>query len=244
MTSIAFAPETARDMKTLRDRVRLVRALRKDGIEFSCRQVPVEPENGDFVAVVRVAEQRWIVALGDVMGHGPHAAALANEVCDHIEERAPYAQSLGDLASTTNELVFERTDGDRFVSLLLLLIDGRRGTFRIANAGSEEPLAVGRGGGVVALEGHGPALGVLRGHAFHESGPIRMARGMIMLATTDGVIDAIDAEGTRYGRHRASKALAEARHLGPRAVVRRILREAQDHASHQDDRTVLALQFV
>ena len=244
MTSIAFAPEVAHDRKVLRERARLVRELRKDGIVFACRQVPIEPENGDFVAVAKVEEHRWIVAIGDVMGHGHDAAELAREVCDHIEERAHYAQSLGDLVSTANELVCERTDGEKFVSLLLLVIDGRTGTFRIANAGSEEPLAVGRGGGVVALEGHGPALGVLRDYTFRESGPIRMARGMIMLATTDGVIDALDAEGKRYGRHRASMALAEARHNGPKAVVRRILREAQDHACHQDDRTVLAVQFV
>ena len=126
----------------------------------------------------------------------------------------------------------------------MLLLDGRAGSFRIANAGHEVPLAVGRGGGVVALEGHGPALGVIRGAEFHASGPIRMARGMIMLAATDGVIDALDADGNRYGRHRASMALAENRHLGPKAVVRRVMSEAEAHATCGDDRTVVALQFV
>ena len=43
---------------------------------------------------------------------------------------------------------------------------------------------------------------------------------------------------------RVSAALSGARELGPKAVVRRILREVADHAVNGDDRTALALQFV
>ena len=60
-----------------------------------------------------------------------------------------------------NVLVHDLTGGERYVSLLLVMLDARRHTVRLANAGQCEPLAVGRSGGVIALEGHGPALGLL-----------------------------------------------------------------------------------
>lgn len=231
------------DRERLHEQARLLRAARRDGIVICSRQVPAQPESGDLVRTVALGDHRWLVAVGDVMGHGREAARLAGRIGDHIELRARRVSNLGDLASSANDLVFDLTDGDRFASLLLLLLDGRNGTFRIANAGQVEPLAVGRGGGVVALGGHGAALGVLREARYRESGPVRMARGMVMAAVTDGVTDALDAEGRIYGRERLASALAREREHGPRAVVRRVLREVSSHAATGDDRTVLAVQF-
>ena len=244
MTLLELAPQRTDRSSALRDRVRLLRALRRDGVTLASRQVPAEPENGDFVVVTQVGEQRWLIAVGDVMGSGPEAASLARRIAAHVEERARRARSLGDLAATTNDVVFEETDGDRFVSLLLLLVDGNCGTFRIANAGHVEPLAVGRGGGVVSLGGHGPALGVVRGAEYRESGPIRMGPGMVLALVTDGITDALDEQGATFGRSRLASVLARARSRGPRAVVREIHDAVAEHAVHADDRTVASIQFT
>lgn len=240
MTTLELSP----DRTDLRDNVRLMRALRRDGISYASRQVPVEPENGDLVVVTPLGEQRWLIAVGDVMGHGPEAAELAGRIADHLRERAHAARNLGDLASTANELVYALNDGDRFASLLLMIVDGRCGTFRLANAGHVEPLAVGRGGGVVSLGGHGAALGVLRDATYRESGPIRVGPGMVITIVTDGVTDAVDRDGQPYGTARLATALAGERSHGPRAVVRRVLGEVHEHAQHDDDRSVVALQFI
>lgn len=239
-----MTPLETHPQETLRERARLARALRADGIAFAARQRPSYSANGDFATAVRLGPGRWLVAVGDVMGRGPSAARLADRIVEHVQERAPRALTLGDLLGTTNELVYDLTDGERFVSMLLLDFDVQSGTVRLANAGHEVPLAVGRSGGVVALEGHGPALGLLRDTCYRGSGPLRLARGMILLATTDGVIEAVDRRGRRYGRDRAARALAECREQGPKAVVRRVIREASKHAAHEDDRTAVALQFL
>jgi len=236
--------ETARNISDLRKRVETRRALRRDGIDFAVRHLPACVENGDFAVSVRIGPERWIIAIGDVMGRGSVAAALAERVVDHVTDRAGEALSLGDLMSTTNEMVHTVTDGERFVSMLLLDVDARRGTVRMANAGHEAPMAVGRSGGVVALEGHGPALGLLADFHFKGSGPLRLAKGMVLLAMTDGVVEAVDDCGHTYGRARASKALAEGRERGPKSVVRRIIREVEDFATYEDDRSALALRFV
>ena len=233
-------PRTAR----LRDEARLLRTLRRDGIELCSRQVPREPASGDLVRVVRRADHRWLVVLGDVMGHGPEAARIARRLGDHVAARSAGVPRLGDLLASANDRLFELTDGERFASLLLLELDGRHGTFRIANAGQVEPLAVGRAGGVVAIGGHGPALGVVSEAPYRESGPVRLARGMILSAVTDGVTDALDERGRRFGRERLATALAGERTLGPRAVVRRVLREVEEHATEHDDRSIVAFRFV
>jgi len=69
--------------------------------------------------------------------------------------------------------------------------------------------------------------------------------GMIALATTDGVHDAVDREGHAFGGDGAGSSLAAARNLGPRAVVRRVLDDVARHAApdEADDRTALAFSF-
>ncbi len=51
------------------------RALRSDGIDYAVRQLPAGAETGDFAASIRLGPGRWLIAVGDVMGRGPAAAA-------------------------------------------------------------------------------------------------------------------------------------------------------------------------
>jgi serine phosphatase RsbU (regulator of sigma subunit) len=81
---------------------------------------------------------------------------------------------------------------------------------------------------------------------YRDAGPLRLAPGMVVLAVTDGVHDAVDREGHPFGSHGASRALAAVRELGPRAVVRRVLEQVDRHgtAEEADDRTALAFSFT
>ena len=144
-----------------------------------------------------------------------------------------------------NALVHDHTGGERYVSLLLVLLDAQRHTVRLANAGQCEPLAVGRSGGVIALEGHGPALGLLPSVEYHEAGPLRLPPGVILLATSDGATEAIDAADRPFGRTGVANALAEHRHAAPRMVVHGVLDAVERHSDGPltDAATVMAVRF-
>ncbi len=229
----------------LRSRARVVRALRREGIRLAARRTPDDAETGDFVIAQRIGSGRWLLAIGDVMGRGPEAEELAREVRAHVRQRAGRTKRLSDVLESANSLVVELAGGDRFVSLLLMEVDASRSTLRIANAGHPEPLAVGRAGGVIALEGHGPALGLLKESVYRGAGPLRMPPGVVLLATTDGVTEALDQDGQPFGRSGVSHSLAAARLDGPRAAVRRVLEDAHEHADGEpgDAATVVAFRF-
>ncbi len=248
MTATTFP--TTRDglpatLPGLRGHARVLRALRRDGIRLAARRRPLDSDSGDFVIATPAGPGRWLVAVGDVMGRGRAAEALAHEIRVFLRARAARASSLAELLRGANHVALSFAEGERFASLLLLLVDGTRRTLRIANAGHCEPLAGGRSGGVVALEGHGPALGILPGAEFREAGPLRLPTGVTLVATTDGVLEAQDARGRMFGREGAARAFAAARASGPRAVVRHVLDEVEAHAAGPltDPATVVALQF-
>lgn len=241
MSTLQLVPK-----ESLRDHVRRLRRMRHDGIVVSARRTLVGEEAGDLVEIVPLGDRRWLVALLDARTRGPGGVETAREVARAIAARAATTKRPGALLEAANALVHEAARGEELISAVLFVLDGARKTIRIANAGQIAPLAVGRSGGVVALEGHGPALGLLPDSAYRDAGPLRVAPGMIVLAVTDGIHDAVDADGNPFGRPGVSRSLAAARAGGPRAVVRRVLADAARHATHDeaDDRTALAFAFV
>jgi serine phosphatase RsbU (regulator of sigma subunit) len=230
---------------TLRDHVRMLRRMRRDGIDVCARQRLIGSETGDHVVFAPLGERRWFVGLVDAKVRGPRAAEISRDVARRLVERAGAARHLGDALSFANDLVHDAAAGEELVSAVLFVLDGLRGTIRMVNAGQIAPLAVGRSGGVIALDGHGPALGLLPEQNYRSAGPLRLANGMIVLAVTDGVHDAVDRDGHPFGREGASRALASARLSGPRGVVRRVLGDVLRHATpdEADDRTALAFSF-
>jgi len=240
MTTLELRPN-----ETHRDHVRLLRRMRRDGINVSARQALVGSETGDLVEFLPLGERRWLVALVDAKTRGPAGAEIAREVARMIATRIHAARRPSAVLAAANAMVYEAAAGEELVSAALFVLDDARRTIRMANAGQIAPLAVGRSGGVVALEGHGPALGLLPEADYRDSGPLRLPPGMIALATTDGVHDAVDREGHAFGAEGAGRSLAEARGFGPRAVVRRVLDDVARHAApdEADDRTALAFSF-
>lgn len=229
----------------LRGKARLLRDLRRDGIRVSVRQRPVGVETGDFALAHPLGGGRWLLGIGDAMGRGPFAEQVAAEVRTFLRARARQSTSLGDLMRGANHLVHDLTGGERYVSLLLVLLDAQAHTVRLANAGHPEPLAVGRSGGVIALEGHGPALGLLPSVDYHEAGPLRLPPGVLLLATTDGATEAMGEDGGVFGREGVARALSAHRDAGPRNVVRGVLDAVEEHADLPltDAATVLAVRF-
>jgi len=231
--------------ESLRDHARLARRMRRDGIDVSARQKLLGSETGDVVEFVPLGEKRWLVALIDAKTRGPQGAEIARDVARMIASRIAAAKRPGAVLAAANALVYETAAGEELVSALLLVLDGARRTIRLANAGQIAPLAVGRSGGAVALDGHGPALGLLPEVEYRDAGPLRLPAGMVVLATTDGVHDAVDRDGHAFGGEGAGRALASVREFGPRAVVRRVLADVARHAApdEADDRTALAFRF-
>lgn len=240
MTTLELHPN-----ETLRDHVRRLRRLRRDGISLSARQSLVASETGEIVELVPLGEKRWLVAVIDAKARGPAGAEVAREVARQITARVATVRHLSDLLASANDLVHDAAGGDELVSAVLFVVDGARRTIRMANAGQIAPLAVGRAGGVVALEGHGPVLGLLPDQTYRDAGPLRLGPGMIVLAVTDGIHEAVDREGHPYGREGTSRSLAAARELGPRTVVRRVLADVARHGApdEADDRTAVAFGF-
>jgi serine phosphatase RsbU (regulator of sigma subunit) len=118
---------------------------------------------GDFYDVFPLADGHWGVAMGDVRGRGPQAAATTALVRYTIRTAALLGCAPGDVCGVVNTAMGQDDDDpERFCSAVYACVEvGDEGvTLTYANAGHPPP-AVLRTGGVEFLPPTGGLLGIL-----------------------------------------------------------------------------------
>jgi serine phosphatase RsbU (regulator of sigma subunit) len=180
--------------------------------------------------------------VGDVAGKGMPAALLmarlSSEVGLLLQADPDPARVVGQL----NRGLCAARIGDRFITLLLVLVDGDRQEWAAVSAGHMAPL-VRRSDGRIEEVGKAEAgvpLGLTEGTAYE---PVRgsLGPGDVMVLYTDGVTDAEDPDGRRFDPGRLREALASAPGGAP-SVGEAVLGAVRRHAAGRaqvDDMTLV-----
>jgi serine phosphatase RsbU (regulator of sigma subunit) len=196
--------------------------------------------------------------IGDVCGKGVgaalfmtlfrsliRAAATTDIFCGEESGRAPTtAERLSRIVSFTNTYIVEtHADTNMFATVFIGIFDRQRGQLTYANCGNEPPLLAHDGGQVSGLWPTGPVLGIIADAQFHVR-ELPMETNDLLLVFTDGIPDALNAEGQSFGKERLSRILGD-NHLSPSALLQQIEVELGEHigtARQFDDITLLAVQ--
>jgi serine phosphatase RsbU (regulator of sigma subunit)/anti-sigma regulatory factor (Ser/Thr protein kinase) len=145
---------------------------------------------GDFYDFLTLPDGRIGIALGDVCGAGPSAVADAALTRYTISSLIRAETDPGELFNLSNGHVFQRLESDRFVRVVLGILDPERAVLTYANAGHVPPLLFrARTGEVEWLGEGGLPLGVELG-AEYKAGRIELEPGDTLLFYTDGVNEA------------------------------------------------------
>jgi sigma-B regulation protein RsbU (phosphoserine phosphatase) len=176
--------------------------------------------------------------------------SLSEALCDEgRDRRRPELPSVGTSAlknaiELTNEYIATtHASATMFATLFFGVLDPENGSLLFVNGGHELPALVGPNGIKERLATTGPLVGVLRGARF-EIEAACIEPGDVLLAWTDGVTDALNAEGEMFGGKRLAALLAQP--AGSAAeLLDRIQTSVQAHtgaAEQADDITLLAVK--
>lgn len=148
-----------------------------------------EQVGGDFYDVFQVAEDDWVVAIGDVCGKGVEAAVVTALARYTIRAAAVQHPEPSAVLSALNDVLL-RHDTDRFCTVALArlrLTDAADWTATISCGGHPLPLLL-RDGAVGSAGEPGSLVGVLEDPDFAESSvPLRPGDSMVLF--TDGVTE-------------------------------------------------------
>jgi sigma-B regulation protein RsbU (phosphoserine phosphatase) len=188
-----------------------------------------------------------LFAVGDVMGHGIGSALVMASARAVLRSSAATCGHLGQLLTHLNALLVRDLRGQRFVSMILWLVDVRRGSVCWANAGHHPAIVYDPETGQIDQSGRdGMPLGIDDGvYHEHEYGPVRP--GQVMVLGTDGVWETVNEAGDFFGVERLQESIRAAAVGSAREIamaVRRDLDAFRGRRQQRDDVTLVVIKVA
>jgi sigma-B regulation protein RsbU (phosphoserine phosphatase) len=213
------------------------------GLDVAARMEPTREVGGDYYDVMPLSRGRVLVVIADVSGKGIPASLLMANVQAAIRALAPVSDTLTIMIERANDLLFENTEPDRFVTLFAAIVGGADGSVRYLNAGHNPPLVFRDDGSIESLTVGGPILGAFPGITAFEEGTTSLGPRDRLVLYTDGLSEAMNARGEEWGEPALTKC-AGASPLTAAEIIDGCFAGAREHAAgaaQSDDMTMVAV---
>ena len=198
---------------------------------------------GDFYDAFPIADGRWGIAIGDVCGKGPEAAALT--ALARYTIRAVAGQGPAQVLALLNDAVLRDQGADeRFLTALVaeLTQEDQGIVLEMASGGHPPPFLVGADGSVAMVDVQGPLIGVIP-DVTYELARVRLAVGDKVVLYTDGLGDA-QAPEVIFTEEDLAALIAEGRALEGQELAQFLESRATGGADARDDIAIVILEAV
>jgi serine phosphatase RsbU (regulator of sigma subunit)/PAS domain-containing protein len=218
-----------------------------DGIDLAATYLPFAPDaeiGGDFYDVFPHGDGTWGIAIGDVSGKGPGAAAVMGLAAHTIRALARYETRPSAVLTALNDALLqaERVATERFCTACEMRLrpdrDGLRVT--VCLAGHPMPLLVRSSGEVEPVGAPGTLLGTFPDPALRDV-VVDMAPGDTIVAYTDGLVERRDL-GIEAGEAMLADVLSSCAGRSSETILRRIQQVMVDRSTVDDDIAIVVVR--
>jgi phosphoserine phosphatase RsbU/P len=221
-------------------------------LDFGFFYQPAREVGGDYYDFIPFDPDRMGFAVGDVSGKGLSSALLMASLQGLV--RMNLAVREGEVARFVTELnpsMFKLTASDRYATLFFALVDVASLTLHYVNAGHNPPLFFRHGtppapgpDTVEKLEVGGPPVGIFA-LAQYTSEQILLHDGDVLVAYTDGVVEASNPQEEEFGLERLRDIVRSSLSLSAAEICARITERLQDFVAgspQRDDITLVVMK--
>jgi sigma-B regulation protein RsbU (phosphoserine phosphatase) len=213
------------------------------GIDIAAAAHPAEQTGGDYFDVIQDQNDDLYIAIGDVSGHGLDSALVMALTRAYVRSFVTMGLDVAEILKRANGMLAVDLGNNRYVTVLLVLLDTRHGTLRYASAGHVPGFLMTNSGDVKAmLDSTGLPLGLFPNAEF-ESRELQLKSEEILILCTDGAEETTTREGVEFGCERmlqyvrnhandTAQEIAEGIYQGARCFAR-------DEAQHDDITSVI-----
>lgn len=215
------------------------------GFDFGTLIEPMTSVGGDFFDFIPLGDNRLGIAVGDVSEHGVPAAIFMALTYSLLRAEASRARSLGEALRSVNRHLLAMNASGMFVTVLYGILDGATREFRYIRAGHELPMLLDKRREAIPLSrGPGQMLGLFPNLVLDEQS-VTLPPGGLLLLYTDGVTEAMNADGELFEEERLHTVLCDNRHAQAQEVCDSVWSAVQTYsgaAAPRDDITLVAVK--
>ncbi len=215
--------------------------------QIAAKTIASKQVGGDYFDVVQLDDHRYLLVIADVSGKGTPAALLMSNLQATIRALAPLDITIADATARVNDLIYDNTSADKFITFFWAILDTQENTLKYVNAGHNPPFYLKADGSVHRLEKGGMILGVLRSMVTYEYETIPLAPGDTVVKFTDGISEAMNTRKEEYGEERLEEFIQNTRTKPAQEMLDGIIRSVQDFADptdQSDDITALVIKAL
>jgi serine phosphatase RsbU (regulator of sigma subunit) len=201
-------------------------APRMETIECAgvCR--PARGVGGDYYDFLPLEDGRMGLAVGDVSGKGLSAALLMASLQGSLRSLASAdGARVDEIVTDVNRQLCSLTESNRFVTLFFAIYDDHRRELFCVNAGHNAPMLLRAGDDGASPErvrSGGTVLGFCP-EARWRAQSLHLAPDDLLVAVTDGVVEAANAANEEFGEHRLAEVLVANRSLPAAELCREVV---------------------
>lgn len=242
-------------------------------LELSGVCYPARGVGGDYYDFIPLGQGKLGIAVADVAGKGISAALLMCTVQASLRSQAQTVNGrLTELVSSMNRLLHVSTDASSYATFFYAQFDERTGLLTYVNAGHNPPIIIrsaksvkvqGAGAGshetlipdeeILAGNGRaevrlltkgGPIIGAFD-DCVYEQETIQMESGDLLVAYTDGVTEARDADDIEFGEASLQRIIDSSAHVSAHELSERIVQSVREWCGDvppHDDLTLVVMR--
>jgi sigma-B regulation protein RsbU (phosphoserine phosphatase) len=216
------------------------------GFDISGINISSETVGGDYYDFIPIIENQVGIAIGDVCGKGiPASLIMASFRASLIAEiRNNYA--IRSIMFKVNNLLFESTQSDIFVTAVYGVLDTKNRIFTFTNAGHNAPIFRHADGRMEYLIEGGVALGTFENSKYEER-PLGLIPGDLIVFYTDGVTEAKNENEEEFGTKRLKQVINGSYHLSAPEIQNNIYQAVKDFTGNlpqADDLTMIVIKVL
>ncbi len=220
------------------------------GLDVAGRNLSCDETGGDYFDFIEISGEPPLlaVAVGDITGHGIASAMLMAGARGTLRACVHRPVALGGWLTRLNQQFSGDVSGGRFLTLFLLLVDPRARAVRWASAGHDGAILFSPASGAFdELGGGGLPLGIEASANYEEFGPRTLNPGDVLVIGTDGIWEAANPRGERFGKEALREVIRRHARLSAGEMVRAIHEAVADFREGlppADDVTVVVLRVT
>ena len=158
---------------------------------------PANDVGGDLLDFLKVTDERYGIALGDVSGKGLRAALLMAKLQSTLRALLPDFVSLSKLGTKINQIFFRDSLSNVFASMIYIELNPVNGRIRYINAGHMPPVVL-KESSFEQLPKGDAALGIMSKAKYKEN-KLKLNKDELLIVYSDGITEARNEAGDFYG---------------------------------------------
>ncbi|OGR22519.1 MAG: hypothetical protein A2277_01615 [Desulfobacterales bacterium RIFOXYA12_FULL_46_15] len=222
------------------------------GLDIAGKTIYCDETGGDYYDYLLPEidkKDRIRIVLGDVSGHGVASALLMATSRALFRQRSALQGTLAEVVTDINRhLCRDVEDSGNFVTLFGIELNLSEKYLKWVRAGHDPAVlydpAQGR---FIELKGEGVALGFDDTLKYRENMISNLSGGQIVVLCTDGIWEARNSSGVRFGKQNLYQIIQENAHLSSREIMELCINSSyrfQKENTYQDDVTLIIVKVL